>query len=68
MTAYQNCKVDEAVQSMTGSDDDGYGFHIRSGGNRPIVTLMFATQEDAEQARGEIARAMEKAVEITPHG
>ena len=56
------------MQSMTGSDDDDYGFHIRSGGNLPIVTLMFVTQEDAEQARGEIARAMEKAVEITPHG
>ena len=68
MTAYQNCKVDQAVQRMTGSDDDGYGFHIRSGGNRPIVTLMFATQEDAEQARGEIARTIEKAVEITSHG
>ena len=45
MTAYQNCKVDEAVQTMTGGD--GYGFHIRSG-NRPIVTLMFATREEAE--------------------
>jgi hypothetical protein len=68
MTAYQNCKVDQAVQRMTGSDDDGYGFHIRSGGNRPIVTLMFATQEDAEQARGDIARAVEKAIEVTSHG
>jgi hypothetical protein len=68
MTAYQNCKVDEAVQRMTGSDDDGYGFHIRSGGNRPIVTLMFATKEDAEQARGEIAGAVEKAIEVTSHG
>jgi hypothetical protein len=68
MTAYQNCKVDDAVQSMTGSDEDGHGFHIRSGGNRPIVTLMFATQHDAEQARGEIARAVEKAIEVTSHG
>ena len=47
---------------------NGYGFHIRSGGNRPIVTLLFATQEDAEQARVEIARVVEKAVEITSHG
>jgi hypothetical protein len=68
MTAYQNCKVDDAVQQMTGSDEDGYGFHIRSVGNRPIVTLMFATQKDAEQARGEIARAVEKAIEVTSHG
>jgi hypothetical protein len=29
---------------------------------------MFATQEDAEQARGEIARAVEKAIEVTSHG
>jgi hypothetical protein len=35
---------------------------------RPITTLMFATQEDAEQARGEIARAVEKAIEVTSHG
>jgi hypothetical protein len=67
VTAYQNCKVDDAVQQMTGSDDDGYGFHIRSK-NRPVVTLLFATQEDAEQARAEVARAVEKAIEVTPHG
>jgi len=68
MTAYQNCKVDEAVQRMTGSDDDGYGFHIRSGNNRPLVTLMFATEKDAEEARAEVAMAVARATEITPHG
>jgi hypothetical protein len=67
MMAYQNCNVDDVVQQMTGSDDDGYGVHIRSG-TRPIVTLLFATQEEAERARGEIARAVEKAIEVTPHG
>jgi hypothetical protein len=56
------------MRRCSGSDDDGYGFHIRSGGNRPIVTLMFATKEDAEQARGEIAGAVEKAIEVTSHG
>jgi hypothetical protein len=29
---------------------------------------MFATQEDAERARAEVARAVEKAIEVTPHG
>jgi hypothetical protein len=45
---------------------DGYGFHILSE-DRPLVTLAFATWEDAEQARDEVARAVERAVEITPH-
>jgi hypothetical protein len=32
---------------------------------RPLVTLSFATREDAEQARAEVASAIEKAVEVT---
>jgi hypothetical protein len=44
----------------------GYGFSILSEKNRPLVTLSSETWEDAEQARAEIARAVEKAVEVTP--
>jgi hypothetical protein len=66
MTAYQYCRVDETVQLVTKSGGDGYG-HIRSG-NRPVVHFAFATHEDAERARGEVASALEKAIEVTPQG
>jgi hypothetical protein len=61
MTAYQNCKVDAAVQTMNGGD--GYGFNVRSN-NRVVVSLMFATREDAEKARDEIRSAVERATQI----
>ena len=43
----------------------GYGFSILSENNRLTVALSFATREDAEQARAGVAKAVEKAVEIT---
>ena len=42
----------------------GYGFSILSENNRPLVTLSFATREDAEEALAEVASAVEKAVEV----
>jgi hypothetical protein len=59
--------ISMALDGSGGYGSDGYGFHILSE-NRLLVTLAFATWEDAEQARAEVARAVEKAVEITPHG
>ncbi len=57
------------MQLVTKSGGDGYGngFHIRSG-NRPVVHFAFATQEDAERARGEVASALDKTIEVTPQG
>jgi hypothetical protein len=34
---------------------------------RPLVTLAFKTWDEAEQARDEVAKAVAKAVTITPH-
>jgi hypothetical protein len=70
MTAYQNCKTSEVVPVTlpSGVAGAGYGFSIRSENNRPLVTLSFATREDAEQARAEVARAVERAVEVRPQG
>jgi tetratricopeptide (TPR) repeat protein len=53
---------------FTVSRPAGYGFSIRSENKRPLVTLSFATREDAEQARAEVASAVEKAIEVTPQG
>jgi hypothetical protein len=44
----------------------GYGSSILRENSRPIVALSFATREDAEQTRAGVAKAVEKAVEITP--
>jgi hypothetical protein len=70
MTVYQNCKVSDVKSVSVQSSDAGYGygFSILSEKNRPLVTLSFETQGEAEQARAEIARAVEKAVEVTPQG
>jgi mannose-6-phosphate isomerase-like protein (cupin superfamily) len=46
---------------------DGYGFNILSEGKRPLVTLEFSTRDEAKQARDEIAKAVAKALTITPH-
>ena len=63
MTAYQNCEVSEVmpVTLPSGVAGAGYGFSIRSENKRPLVTLSFGTREDAEQARAEVANAVEKA-------
>ena len=55
----------DASSSIAGA---GYGFNIRSENKRPLVTLSFATREDAEQAPAEVASAGEKAIELTPQG
>jgi hypothetical protein len=70
MTAYQNCKVGEIISVTLHSGDAGvgYGFSILSEKNRPLVTLSFEAQGDAEHARAEIARAVEMAIEITLQG
>ena len=63
MAAYRNCKTGEV--SPVG---DGYGFSILSEKGRPLVALSFATRVGAEQARADVARAVERALEITPQG
>ena len=70
MTAYQDCKVSEVmpVTLPSGVAGAGYGFSIRSENNRPLVTLSFATREDAKEALAEVARAVEKAVAVTTQG
>jgi hypothetical protein len=62
MASYDNCKTGD-VMSLPG----GYGFNILSDRNRPLVTLEFSTRDEAKQARDEIAKAVAKAVTITPH-
>jgi hypothetical protein len=69
MAIFQNCKVGD-VQSVTVHSGDvafGYGFGIQSD-NRPVVYFSFATEDDAKQARIEVAKAVEKAIEVTPQG
>ncbi len=71
MMSYTNCKVGD-VQLVTihsGDDGSGYGFSILGGVHgRPLVGFAFATEADAKRARAEVAKAVEKAVEITPQG
>ena len=70
MTAYQNCRVGETISVTihSGNAEAGYASASSARKNRPLVTLSFETRGDAEQARAEVARAVEKAVEVTPQG
>jgi hypothetical protein len=70
VTTYKDCKVGVIQQMIMESDEVGvgYGFSILSADNQPLCALAFGTREDAEQARVEVARAVEKAVEVTPQG
>ena len=63
MASYSNCRTGDVM-----SVGDGYGFNIVSDGNRSLVTLEFSTRDEARQARDEMAKAVAKAVTITPHG
>ena len=54
------------VKMDSGEAGVGYGSSILRENSRPIVALSFATREDAEQTRAGVAKAVEKAVEITP--
>ena len=68
MTAYTDCKVGFVKPVQMGRAEVGYGFSILSVNDRPLCALAYATQEDAEQARADVAWALEKAIEITPQG
>ena len=70
MTAYRNCKV-SGVQEVivdAGEAGVGYGFSILNEVGRPVCSLSFATREDAEETHGAVARAIEKAIEVTSQG
>jgi hypothetical protein len=58
---YKNCTVGE----VTGMSDLSFGFDILNERVQPILSLAFKTRDDAAQARGEIAKVVAKAVEIT---
>ena len=68
MTAYTDCKVGVVQPVTVDGPKVGYGFSILSVNSRPLCALAFATQEDAEQARAEVARALERTVEVTSQG
>ena len=59
--SYKKCTVSEVM----GMSDLGYGFNILTERAQPILSLAFETRDDAAQARGEVAKVIAKAVEIT---
>lgn len=61
MATYRNCKTGDVM-----AVGDGYGFNIVSDRNRPLVTFELSTRDEAKQARDEIAKAVARAVTITP--
>ncbi len=70
MMSYTNCKVGD-VQLVTihsGDDGPGYGCILDGVHGRPLVGFAFATEADAKRARAEVAKAVEKAIEITAQG
>jgi hypothetical protein len=43
----------------------GYGFNTLNERAQPVLSLAFERKDEAEQARVEVAKAVQKAVEIT---
>jgi hypothetical protein len=71
MIGYTNCKVGDVRSVIVHRGDEGlgYGFSILDGAHgRPLVGFAFATEADAKRAHAEVAKAVEKAVEITLQG
>jgi hypothetical protein len=45
----------------------GYGFNVTTDrGKRPLVLLVYETQEEAEAAAGQVAAAIERAILVQP--
>ena len=45
----------------------GYGFNVMTDrGKRPLVLLVYETQEEAEAAAGQVAAAIERAILVQP--
>jgi len=51
--------------SCHGDAHPGYGFNILNERAQPVLSLAFERKDEAEQARVEVAKAVEKAVEVT---
>ena len=58
---YKNCIVSEVM----GMPTRGFGFNILNERAQPVLSLAFERKDEAEQARVEVAKAVEKAVEVT---
>jgi hypothetical protein len=58
---YENCKLG-AVQSQ----DGGWGFAVSNDRGRPLFSLTYATEAQAKEAHGLMARVITGA-EVTPH-
>ena len=58
---YKNCTVSDVI----GVPNPGYGFNILNGRAQSVLSLAFERKDEAEQARVEVAKAVEKAVEVT---
>ena len=48
-----------------GMPNPGYSFNILNERAQPVLSLAFERKDEAEQARVEVAKAVEKAVEVT---
>jgi hypothetical protein len=59
--SYKNCTVSDIM----GMPNLGYRFNILNEREQPVLSLAFERKDDAEQARVEVAKAVERAVEVT---
>jgi hypothetical protein len=59
--SFKNCTVSD-VREMP---NPGYRFNILNERSQPVLSLVFERRDDAEQARIEVAKAVEKAIEVT---
>ena len=53
--SYKNCTVSDVI----GMPNRGYGFNILNERAQPFLSLLFERRDDGEQARIEVAKAVE---------
>jgi len=69
MPTYEKFKVGEVLSMQGGlTGPSAYGFNIIDQGGKPLISIMYYTESEAEEARAAITEALVKAIAITTHG
>jgi len=69
MPAYQNTRLGAVAHTMVGfTGPSGYGFGITDQYGSPLLTFLYSTMEEADDARDLVELALAKAIIISTPG